>query len=183
ASGQGGQEAALRVQVRLELGRGQLQGLWLQPAREAERSGPAISTPLPQGSLFNADMGYFPLKSMRERDQAGQWWITQAKARLSILDQSGQGWDLLSFLRAQKGNQVDVQVVVGKQERLPVRLIAVRVSAEVAKRRRERANKQITPPPKGCQALPGRKAQAQRAAPRQPQPQEGHPPPLSPVDL
>jgi hypothetical protein len=163
-SGNGGQEAALRVQVRLELGRGQLQGLWLQPAREAERSGPAISTPLPQGSLFNADMGYFTLKTMRERDQAGQWWITQAKASLSIVDQSGQCWDLLSFLRAQKGKQVDVQVFVGKQERLPVRLIAVRVSAEVAKQRRERANKQVTHPPKGCQArrVGSRKPKEQR---------------------
>src|SRR5438552_13917199 len=50
--GQAGQEAALRVQGRLELGSGSLAGLWLQAAREAERSGPAISTPLPVGSLF-----------------------------------------------------------------------------------------------------------------------------------
>src|SRR5207237_747535 len=55
--------------------------------------------------------------------------------------------DLLSFLRAQTGDEVDVQVCVGKQERLPVRLIAVRVSAQEAQRRREQANKQITHPP------------------------------------
>jgi hypothetical protein len=163
-SGKVGQEAALRVQARLELGRGQLQGLWLQQAREAERSGPAISTPLPPGSLFNADMGYFTLKQMRERGQAGQYWITQAKAGLTIIDQRGQCWDLLSFLGAHKGNEVDVQVLVGKRERLAVRLIAVRVSAQVAAQRRERANKQITHPPKGCQARrPGqRKPKEQR---------------------
>ena len=51
--------AALRVQARLELGSGQIQGLWLQASQEAERSGAAIETPLPVGSLFNADMGYF----------------------------------------------------------------------------------------------------------------------------
>src|SRR5438477_95994 len=40
--GQVGQEAALRVQGRLELGSGSLAGLWLQAGREAERSGPPI---------------------------------------------------------------------------------------------------------------------------------------------
>jgi len=45
---------------------------------------------------------------------------------------------------------------VGKRERLPVRLIAVRVSPEEAKRRRQRAKERITHPPKGCQApVPG----------------------------
>ena len=155
--GQAGQEAALRVQGRLELGSGHLSGLWLQAGREAERSGPAITTPLPVGSLFHGDMGYFTLSEMRQRGKQGQYWLTQAKATLTLIDQRGQCWDLLSFLRAQKSEVVDVELFVGKRERLPVRLIAVRVSPEEAKRRRERANERITHPPKGCQApLPGK---------------------------
>jgi hypothetical protein len=163
-SGGRGEQAALRVQARVELGSGSISGLWLQEARAAERSGPAISTPLPRGSLFDADMGYFTLKDMRERGKLGQYWTAHAKASLTILDKRGQYWDLLSFLRAQEGDEVDVEVFVGKQERLAVRLIAVRVSKEEAQRRRERANKQITHPPKGCQApLPGkRKPKEQR---------------------
>jgi hypothetical protein len=70
--GQAGQEAAMRVQGRLELGSGCLAGLWLQAGREAERSGEAISTPLPVGSLFHADMGYFTLQEMRQRGQLEQ---------------------------------------------------------------------------------------------------------------
>ncbi len=163
-SGKRGQEAALRVQARVELATGSLTGLWLQAARAAERSGPALSTPLPVGSLFNADMGYFTLPQMRQRSKLGQYWLTQAKATLTIIDQQGQCWDLLSFLRAQPGHEVDVQVWVGKRERLPVRLIAVRVSAQEAERRRQRANQAITHPPKGCQApVPGqRKPKEQR---------------------
>jgi len=63
---------------------------------------------------------------------------------------------------------VDVEVFVGKRSRLPVRLLAVRVSPEEAKRRREGANGRITHPPKGCQApLPGkRKPKAQRQGKR-----------------
>jgi hypothetical protein len=156
------------VQGRLELGSGCLSGLWLQAAREAERSGPAITTPLPVGSLFNADMGYFTLGEMRQRGKGGQYWVSQAKATLTLIDQRGQCWDLLSYLRAQKGEEVDVELFVGKRERLPVRLIAVRVSPEEAQRRRERANARITHPPKGCQApLPGkRKPKEQRQGKR-----------------
>lgn len=166
--GQAGQEAALRVQGRLELGSGRLSGLWLQAGREAERSGPAISTPLPVGSLFNADMGYFTLGEMRQRGKQGQYWLTQAKATLTLIDRHGQCWDLLSFLRAQTSEQVDVELFVGKRERLPVRLIAVRVSPEEAKGRRQRANERITHPPKGCQApVPGkRKPKEQRQGKR-----------------
>ena len=77
--GQAGQEAALRVQGQLELGSGCLSGLWLQAGSEAERSGPAINTPLPVGSLFNADMGYFTLQEMRQRGTCEQYWLTQAR--------------------------------------------------------------------------------------------------------
>lgn len=164
----GSQEAALRVQGRLELGSGCLAGLWLQASREAERSGPAITTPLPVGSLFHGDLGYFTLGEMRQRGKQGQYWLTQAKATLTLIDQRGHSWDLLSFLRAQQGEVVDVELCVGKRERLPVRLIAVRVSAEEAKRRRERATERVTHAPKGCQApLPGkRKPKEQRQGKR-----------------
>jgi hypothetical protein len=156
--GQAGQEAAVRVQGRLELGSGSLSGLWLQAGREAERSGPAITTPLPVGSLFHGDMNYFTLGEMGQRGKQGQYWVSQAKATLTLIDGRGQSWDLLSYLRAQKGEVVDVELFVGKRERLAVRLIAVRVSPEEARRRRQRATERITHPPKGCQApLPGRR--------------------------
>jgi hypothetical protein len=166
--GQAGQEAAVRVQGQLELGSGCLSGLWLQAGREAERSGPAISTPLPVGSLFNADMGYFTLKEMCQRGKLKQYWLTQAKATLTFIDHCGRCWDLLSFFCAQTSDEVDVDVFVGKRERLPVRLIAVRVSPEEAKRRREGANGRITHRPKGCRApVPGkRKPKAQRQGKR-----------------
>jgi hypothetical protein len=163
-SGKAGQEAALRVQGRVEWSSGQLQGWWLQEARAAERSGPAIQTPLPAGSLFLADMGCFTLQEMRARGKLEQYWLTHAKATLTIIDERGQCWDLLSFLGAQAGDQVDTHVCVGKRERLPVRLIAVRVWAQEAQRRRDQANKQIPHPPKGCQAqVPGQpKSKQQR---------------------
>src|SRR5205823_5234556 len=81
----GSQEAALRVQGRLELGSGSLAGLWLQAGREPERSGPAITTPLPVGSLFHGDMGYFTLSEMGQR-QGKRKGKKISAARLRLAD-------------------------------------------------------------------------------------------------
>src|SRR5205807_9665498 len=62
-----------------------------------------------------------------------------------------------------------------KQERLPVRLIAVQGSKEEAARRRERANKQITHPRKRLPGPPAGQTQAQRAPAGQTQAQKVSP--------
>jgi hypothetical protein len=178
-SGGVGEQAAMRVQARVELLSGSLSGLWLQEAREASRSGPAISTPLPRGSLFDADMGYFTLQDMRQRGKLGQYWTAHSSANLTILDKRGQWWDLLSFLRAQEGDEVDVEVVVGKRERLAVRLIAVRVSKEEAQRRRERENRADHSSAQRLPSPSARQAQAQRAAAWQAQAQKSQSGPLA----
>jgi Transposase DDE domain len=143
-------QSSLRVQVRLELGQGALQGPWLQAGRQAEGSGPAVQTPLPKGCLYNVDSGYFTLAEMRRHDQEGHFWLTQAKAHVKLYDQRGQCWDLLDFLEAQGTDRIDVQVQGGVQERLPMRLLAVRLSKEQVQERRRRANKQWEGKPKGC---------------------------------
>lgn len=143
--------SSMRVQVRLDLARGGMQGPWLQEGRACERSGEAHETPLPEGCLYNVDGGYFTLAEMRAHGKAGCYWLTTAQAGTLLIDERGQCWDLVCFLRAQKGEEVDVQVFLGKSERLPVRLIARRVSPEQAKRRRARATGSLEGPAKGVQ--------------------------------
>jgi hypothetical protein len=144
-------QSSMRVQVRLDLAQGGMQGPWLQEGRAAERSGEAHEAPLPQGCLYNVDAGYFTLAEMRAHGKAGCYWLTTANAGTPLIDERGQCWDLVSFLRAQTGEEVDVQVLLGKYERLPVRLIARRVSAEQAERRRKSANREKEVKAKGVQ--------------------------------
>lgn len=153
-------QSSLRVQVRLDLAQGGMQGPWLQAGRAAERSGEAHEAPLPQGCLYDVDAGYFTLGEMRAHGKAGCYWLTAATAGTRLLDGRGQCWDLVSFLRAQPGEEVDVQVALGKRERLPVRLIARRVSAEQAKRRRANAQRSVEGKPKGVQRPNVRKRRA-----------------------
>ncbi len=147
-------QSSLRVQVRLDLAHGGMQGPWLQAGREAERSGEAHEAPLPAGCLYNVDSGYFTL------GKAGCSWLTAAKAGILLIDARGQCSSLVSFLCAQKSEEVDVQVWLGKRERLPVRLIARRVSPEQAKQRRAGAQRSKEGKPKGVQRPNERKRRA-----------------------
>jgi Transposase DDE domain len=144
-------QSSLRVQVRLDLTRGGMQGPWLQEGRAAERSGQAHEAPLPEGCLYNVDAGYFTLGEMRAHGQAGCFWLTTAKAGTVLFDERGQCWDLVSFLAAQRGEEVDVPVWLGKSQRLPVRLIAKRVSAQQAQQRRANAHRSHEGKRKGVQ--------------------------------
>jgi hypothetical protein len=144
-------QSSMRVQVRLDPAQGGMQGPWRHLGRAAERSGEAHEAPLPQGCLYNVDAGYFTLAQMRTHGKAGCYWLTTANAGTPLIDERGQCWDLVSFLRAQTGEEVDVQVLLGKYERLPVRLIARRVSAEQAERRRTSANREKEVKAKGVQ--------------------------------
>jgi hypothetical protein len=144
-------QSSMRVQVRLDLAQGGMQGPWRHLGRAAERSGEAHEAPLPQGCLYNVDAGYFTLGEMRAHGQAGRYWLTTARAGTLLIDERGQSWDLVSFLGAQTGDEVDVRVFLGKRERLPVRLIARRVSPEQAERRRANANRSVEGKAKGVQ--------------------------------
>ena len=95
------------AQVRLDLAQGGMQGPWLQEGRAAERSGEAHEAALPQGCLYNVDAGYFTLGEMRAHGKAGRSWLTTAKAGTLLIDERGQCWDLVSFLGAQTGDEVD----------------------------------------------------------------------------
>jgi hypothetical protein len=107
-------QSSMRIQVRLDLAQGEMQGPWLQEGRAAERSGEAHEAPLPEGCLYNVDAGYFTLGEMGAHGKAGCYWLTTAKAGTLLIDERGQNWDLVSFLGAQTGDEVDVQVRLGQ---------------------------------------------------------------------
>ena len=146
-------KSSMQIQARIDLARGGMQGPWLQAGRASERSGPAHEAPLPKGGLYDVDSGYFTLAEMRGHNQADRYWLVPAKASTQFYDRRGVCWDLVSFLREQTGDEVDVPVWLGVKERVPARLLAKRVSDVEAKRRREQANKPVEGKPKGVQRL------------------------------
>jgi DDE family transposase len=139
------QSAGIKLQVRLDLRRGALAGPVPHPARIHDRAAPTIDPPLPVGALFLADLGYFRLGHLRALLEAGVFWLTRLQVQTAVFAEAGDRLDLLAWLARQLAQvgpgstaTVDTPVTLGASERLPARLLAVRVPAEVRETRRRK---------------------------------------------
>jgi hypothetical protein len=137
--------AGLKLQVRLELRRGELAGPVPHPARVHDRAAPALDPAVPSGALFLADLGYFSLGHLRALAADGVFWLTRLQVQTSVFDDTGEQVDLLAWLarqvprhRSARTMAVDAAVTLGARERLPARLLAVRVPQEVSDARRRK---------------------------------------------
>ena len=131
--------AALKIQVLWSFVTGRLLQWQLEPGRASDAQSEIAQALPPAGSLSVFDLGYFSLERFRRVGEGNAFWISRFQHGTKVFDPAGKRLHLLSFLR-RHGEQglVDVPVVLGEKERLPCRLIAVRVPAEVAARRRQK---------------------------------------------
>jgi hypothetical protein len=130
--------AAIKLQVRLDLVSGALQGPLLQDGRVHDLKAPAQTLELPSGALRLADLGYFSLESLQRLSQQGDCWLTRWQAGTVVLDAAGHPLDLVAWLTVQGDSPVDCPVWLGYAYHLPARLLAQRVPPEVAELRRRR---------------------------------------------
>jgi hypothetical protein len=130
--------SSLKTQIRLDLNTGKLAGPYLQSGREHDRNFQVKWPPLPAGALRITDLGYFCLKEFRDMDSHGVYWLSRVKSYCDVY-YHGKRWDLLKLLTKHcndKNDKIDIQVLLGVDERLPCRLLAVRVPDDVARLRR-----------------------------------------------
>jgi hypothetical protein len=134
--------AALKIQVLWSLTTGQLLRWLIEPGRASDATSEMAATPPTAGSLSIFDLGYFSLERFRRVGTAMAYWISRFQHNTKVFDPSEKPLELLRYLRKFGENGlVDVPVLLGDKERLPCRLIAVRVPQEVAARRRQQARK------------------------------------------
>jgi hypothetical protein len=135
-AGQG--RAALKLHVRWDWLQGGLTGPFLSDGRQNDRRSVLQDQPLPPGSLRLADLGYWSLDELRDLDQADVFWLTRPQAQTAIFTADGSRWDLAALLQAQQASEVELAVELGVHRRLPARLLARRVPADLAQARRRR---------------------------------------------
>ena len=131
-------KAALKITVGLDLVSGRLFGPELSHGRAADLSATLAVADRPAGSLHLADQNYFSLEKFARWDGCGAYWLSRLKSGTAVSDADGRRIDLVAFLRAAGDADVDRDVKLGSQRRIPCRLIARRVPAAVAKQRRQR---------------------------------------------
>jgi hypothetical protein len=156
-SGQGsdGQRpAALKCQVELELSTGTLD-LQIEPARQTDVRSELVRRPLPAGALRLADRGYLDLERLADDTAADVYWISRLQSSM-IVAGAGRRGTLAAWLTECTADSVDQAVEVGGTDRLPCRLLARRVPAAIAKKRRQKLHQQAK--------KKGRKVSAEREA-------------------
>jgi hypothetical protein len=133
-------QAAVKIQVGWELRTGELTTLLVEPGRGSDAHSAAVASPVTPGSLVIRDLGYFRLRGFQQRSAAGAYWLSRWQQGTTVLDRDGRPLELLAYVQQHAGARpLDVPILLGSAERLPCRLIVLRVPQEMADRRRQKA--------------------------------------------
>ncbi len=136
--GSSGKTSSLKIEVGLDLVTGRLLGPHLHSGQTHDTKGLLHRGSVEAGSLRLADMAYFDLRLMRQIDEKRAYWITRVKSTTKVIDSSGNKSTILEFLKAQKSETIDTRIKLGQVEEVECRIVAVKVSKQVADERRRR---------------------------------------------
>jgi len=128
-----GKSASLKLQTLFEYKQGALH-LSLQPGAAHDTQGQA--THLPARSVRIADSAYFKVAVFKDFNQHGIGWLSRVPATVTIW-QDHQTLPIGTWLAQAEPSTLDVEVHLTRQ-RLPCRLLAMRVPEKVAQQRRAR---------------------------------------------
>lgn len=135
---QADEAATLKIGVGWELLSGQLQTLSLHPGRAHDRTCLPPPSTLAPGTLRVTDLGFFALGALAAVVEAGCHFLSRLQAG-TCLQHGGRWWRQLEFLEAhgprRPGATASWAVRLGKQARLPARLMVERVPDAVAAER------------------------------------------------
>lgn len=140
--GTGGNEstsgAAIKLDVDLELKTGELR-LHLLQGKHSDNRSINIENIYGKGALRLDDLGFFKLSRMKAQSERGEYWISRYLYGTNLFDTDNQYIDFHKILSAMcEFTKFELSVLIGKEERICARLIACRVSQEVADIRRKK---------------------------------------------
>ena len=145
-SGGGASEAGCKLQAVYDYKRGELQFVEVTAGTHPDnRYTDNIPGMLNKGDLLLIDQGYFKLSMLEALVAKGVFFLTRFLVRTVVLDPATQERiDLLKHFSKMDGNACEMDVLIGgdKMPKVPVRLIALRVSEQVANERRRRLRKE-----------------------------------------
>jgi hypothetical protein len=131
-------QAALKVGVRFDLCPGALRGPLLCDGRTHQRTTPLQRAPRPPRALRVAALGFVDLTAFAAVGAQQGSWLSRLHFGTAVYDADGRRWAVLDLLAAQGPAPGARPITLGAPQRLPARLLAVRVPQEIADQRRRR---------------------------------------------
>ena len=123
----GGQEAAVKLQVRIDYLHGTLLGPFLQAGERHDRASVVQKMPITQGAIRLADLGYFSLDCLNQINNDGGFYLSRIQVQTHLFTRKGTRLDLPKWLAHQHKDEIDMPILLGKQHRIKARLIAWRM--------------------------------------------------------
>ena len=134
-----GPDAAVKMQLCFEFLCGVISGIGLQAGRSPDQAYTGELLDIRAGALYLSDLGYFVLARYRTLAEQQAYFLGRLDPKAAVLTVTGEPLDLLVWLQTHPEPQFEHDVLIGNQERLPCRLVVVRVPQEVADARRRKA--------------------------------------------
>jgi hypothetical protein len=135
--------AAMKLQTELDLRSGALDHIEIEPGRSTDGATSRQHVRRGEGSLRITDLGYFNVGVFAEMDAEGEYFLSRLQFGTQVREENGDVVDLLPWLERHTGPFVNERIWLGKERRLPCRLIAWRVPPEQANRRRQKLRKEL----------------------------------------
>jgi hypothetical protein len=138
-----GKGAAIKVQACIEIMSNQVKSLEVRPAREPDQGYEGALDQIEAGTLQIGDLGYFSINRFKNIEEEGAFFLSRYFKSTHIYDHESQ--QLINFREKLKATQeltLEIKVKLGKDEKFPCRLIAVRLSKEAYEKRMRNFDRQ-----------------------------------------
>jgi hypothetical protein len=131
-------QAAVKLVFEAEVTTGDFTDVSILAGRDNEKVAEVAGKPLPEGALLLEDMGFLSGERLQTYGEQGVYFLTRIPAWTAVFDVKGRRLDLVRLLRQHKWDNLELPVRILHGCQLQVRLLAVRLPAGEAQKRRER---------------------------------------------
>jgi len=105
--------------------------------RNDQKASPDLLPYVQKNDLVLRDLGYFAIAVLRQIVQRDAWFLSRFYFRTAVFDLEGRPINLLRWLRS--NGKIDQWVLIGRHEKMRVRLVALPAPSQVANERRRKA--------------------------------------------
>lgn len=134
-----GATSAVKLQTRIDLTCGAIDGPHLVDARMHDRLASEQHPEIEANALLIPDLGYWLLDRWAAIELAGAYFLTRMKSQVQFFHQA-RWWTTFAWIRTLPATQrqFEVTALLGKRTKLKVRIMGKRVSTDTASERRRK---------------------------------------------